>query len=434
MTIALPVEGRINTGVDRSKIRITISESYPVILRIGKLSFEGKLARLSHVTEKDINDAIEKTLKEVGKTEGEIGEAEALVKKVARDNTFTKEDSERVGKEIRKFIYKQTGCDTIVEIIEHIIGLNDRPVEDFILDTLEGAAKEKAATMILGKLGGPVTQVIEGLMFLSEKYEQDKQKWKNRADAVNANRMLQDFYRRLNNNIEKIAKQRPQGWALTIEFATDSRYFSFFEIPGNLEIWEVFLHLKKFDKGNDINPTGLYTGEVNINIKYEMSKFDEGIQDKYQDWIEGLYKEVDQELGFKWEYKNEGSLTNISRILNTTDAFINVPRWSASDKNLKIPIDFTNVDDYKNIEINRKIERTLDHVYEGIRYQAKSNMTFKTENEEKILYTYEPHYFRLISDGYTGTLPENKVTGEIPWDSSIWESWDGFMELEIIVN
>jgi hypothetical protein len=46
---------------------------------------------------------------------------------------------------------------------------------------------------------------------------------------------------------------------------------------------------------------------VDVEIKYEMSKFDEGIQDRYQEWIDGLYTEVDQELGFKWNYKNEGS-------------------------------------------------------------------------------------------------------------------------------
>jgi len=239
MTITFPVQGAINTGVDRSKIKAPISERYPVILRIGELSFEGKLAHMSEITGEDIEKAIEEVLKEVGKTEAEIGEAEALVKKVAKDNTFTKEDSERVGKEIREFILKQTGMDTPVEIIEHFLGINDRPLDEFLLDSMEGAAKDKAAQILLGELGGPVTDVVEGLMFLSEKYEQDKKKWKDRAEAVNSNRMLQDFYRRINNKIEKISKQRQQGWAVSMDQETDSRYFSFFGVPGNLEIWTI---------------------------------------------------------------------------------------------------------------------------------------------------------------------------------------------------
>jgi hypothetical protein len=58
-----------------------------------------------------------------------------------------KEDSERVGKEIRDFILKQTGLDTPVEIIEHIIGMNDRPIDEFLLDTAGGAAKDKAVNL-----------------------------------------------------------------------------------------------------------------------------------------------------------------------------------------------------------------------------------------------------------------------------------------------
>ena len=433
VAMALLGQAVANTGIDRSKINTLASKRYPVTLRIGTFSFEGELARRSQITEEDIKKAIEEALNKFGKTETEIGEAEALVKKVARDNVFTKEDSERVGKEIRDFILKQTGLDTPVEIIEHIIGMNDRPIDEFLLDTAGGAAKDKAVNMLLGELGGTVTNVIEGLMFLSEKHAQDKQKWKNRADAVNAQRMLQNFYRQVNNNIERIAKERPQGWAISMGQATNSRYFTFFGIGGNLEIWTIDLFLNKPDKGNDKEPYGVYRGLVDITIDYEMSKFDAGIQDQYQDWIDGLYKDVDQEMGFKWVYKNEGSPTKIIRHLSELDYFLIVPQWHTGAKSIKIPLDFTSSEDYKLIEINRQVERTLNHFYEGILYQAKSTMNFKADNEEKLLYSYEPHYFKLIADGYTGTIPEQKVTGEVPWDSSIWEYWEHEKVLEIIL-
>lgn len=434
MTMTFPTQGAINMGVDRSKIKVPTSESYPVFLRIGKLSFEGELNRGEKIKEEDIEKAIEEALKEIGKTEAEIGEAEAFVKKVAKDNTFTKEDSERVGKEIREFILKQTGADTPVEIIEHLLGMNDRPLDEFLLDSMEGAAKDKAAQILLGELGGPVTNVVEGLMFLSEKYEQDKKKWKDRADALNANRMLQDFYRKVNDKIENISKKYSKGWVISMEQATDSRYFTFFGIPGNLEIWEVNLIFTKKDKGNDKKPIGLYTGYVTISIEYEMSKFDEGIKDKYGEWIDGLYNDANQELGFKWNYKEDGTPTKISRKLSGMDAFVVVPRWYLWDKSIKIPMDFTGIDDYKEIEINRQIERTLDHFHEGVQWKAKSTMTFNAKNEEKLLFSYMPYYFNIIAGGQKGTIPENKVTGEIPWDTSIWESWNDLMELEIIVN
>lgn len=426
-TTAVPVQGVSVRGVDRSKIKLPSSQRYPAILTIGTLSFEGELARKSQITKEDIEKAIEEALKKFGKTEAEIGAAEALVEKVARDDVFTAEDSKRVGKEIRDFILKTTNLDTPVEVIEHIVGLNDRPLDEFLLDTAGGAVQDKAADLLLGKLGGPVTKVAEGLMFLSEKHAQDKQKWKNRADAVNAKRMLMNFYNHANYRLHHIAQGKPQGWRISIN-AADSRYFTFFGIPGNLEMWTITLSLDKNDKGNDKEPFGRYAGFVNVEVNYEMSKFDKGIQDKYQDWIDGLYTEVDQEIGFKWVYKNEGFRTTISR----TIGFDNYNLILSAKNTKNIPLNFTGADDYKIININRKIERTVDHVHEGAHFQAKSTMTFKADNEEKLLYSYDPHYFKVIVDGYAGTVPEQKVTGEVPWDTSIWEYWENEKVLEIV--
>ncbi|MGJ4848973.1 hypothetical protein ACH6CV_01845 [Bacillota bacterium Meth-B3] len=428
--IAVPAHGAPPQGVDRSKIKPLLSERYPVIFTVGKLSFEGQLARLRQPTEEDIQKAIEKTLKQFEKTEAEIGEAAALVEKVTRDNTFTVEDSKRVGKEIREFILKATNLDTPVEVIEHIIGLNDRPLDEFILDTAEDALQDKTVDLILGEVGGPVTKVAEGLMFLSEKYEQDKQKWKDRADAVNANRLLMDFYKKLNENLGFMADELPQGWRISMVDAMNNRYFTFFGIPGNLETWTVNMSLDKDDKGVTRGPEGKYIGHIEIEIKYEMSKFDEGIPDKYQDWIEGLYSAVNEEIGFKWTYNNEGSCTKIYRDLMEPEHYsVHIFTMGRG----KIPMDFTDVDDYKIIEIDRTIERSMDHAVEGATFQAKSTMTFKADNKEELLYTYDPQYFKVSIGGRAKTIPEQRVTGEVPWDSSIWDSWDkNDKELEII--
>ena len=58
-------------------------------------------------------------------------------------------------------------------------------------------------------------------------------------------------------------------------------------------MWTITLLLDKKDGINDYEPKGGFSGFVDVEIKYEMSKFDEGIQDKYQEWIDGLYTEVD---------------------------------------------------------------------------------------------------------------------------------------------
>jgi hypothetical protein len=237
VTTAVPVQGASTRGVDRSKIGFDSLESYPLIITVGQLSFEGEVARGAKATEEDIEKAIEKTLKEFGKTEAEIGEAEVFVEKVVRDRTLAEK---AVGKEIQDVILKATGLDFPVEVIEHVVGLNDRPLDEFLLDTAEGVVQDKAAELLLKEAGGPITQVAEALMFLSEKYEQDKQRWKDRVDAINAKRMLMDFYNKANSNLKNIAGDERWNWRVSMD-ATDSRYFTFFGIPGNLEMWAIIL-------------------------------------------------------------------------------------------------------------------------------------------------------------------------------------------------
>ena len=424
VTTAVPVQGAPARGVDRSKIGFDSLESYPLIIIVGELSFAGELARGAKATKEDIEKAIEKTLKEFGKTEAEIGEAQAFVEKVARDRSLAEK---AVGKEIKDVILKTTGMDLAAEVIEHIVGLNDRPLDEFLLDTAVGAAEDKAAGLLLGKAGGPVLQVTEALMFLSEKYEQDKQRWKDRVDAINAKRMLTNFYDKANANLKNISGEGRYNWRISMD-ATDSRYFTFFDIPGNLEMWTFNMSFEKKGKvrESDRGPFGLYTGGVTIEIECEMSKFDEGIKDKYQDWINDLYADLNQELGFKWTFKSEGSKTEIGR-----NIYSGVSNFDLSTKYAGGSIlNFDQFADFKLVVIDRRIERSLDHIIDDTRLQAKDTMKVLANNQSNLQYTYEPQYFNITVDGetvpvqYGGVPAMQKFSGEVPWDSSVWDYWD----------
>lgn len=424
VTTLTPVQAAPARGVDRSKIGFDSLETYPLIITVGELSFEGEVARGAKATKEDIEKAIEKTLKEFGKTEAEIGEAQAFVEKVARDRSLAEK---AVGKEIKDVILKTTGMDLAAEVIEHIVGLNDRPLDEFLLDTAVGEAEGKAAELLLGKAGGPVLQVTEALMFLSEKYEQDKQRWKDRVDAINAKRMLTDFYNKANANLKNIAGEGRYNWRISMD-ATDSRYFTFFDIPGNLEMWTFNMSFEKKGKvrESDRGPFGLYTGGVTIEIECEMSKFDEGIKDKYQDWINDLYADLNQELGFKWTFKSEGSKTEIGRSI-----YSGVSNFDLSTKYVGGSIlNFDQFADFKLVVIDRRIERSLDHIIDDTRLQAKDTMKVLANNQSNLQYTYEPQYFNITVDGetvpvqYGGVPAMQKFSGEVPWDSSVWDYWD----------
>ena len=75
-------------GVDRSKFKGS-AKSFPVTLTIGNSSFDGKLSRMNNATDAEIEKAIKEALKEMEINELDIGDAERLVEKVAKDGEFT---------------------------------------------------------------------------------------------------------------------------------------------------------------------------------------------------------------------------------------------------------------------------------------------------------------------------------------------------------
>jgi hypothetical protein len=86
--------------------------------------------------------------------------------------------------------------------------------------------------------------------------------------------------------------------------------------------------------------------------------------------------------------------------------------------------------DAKLVVIDRKIERSTDQPFDNARLQAKDTMTIWADSESDLQYTYEPQYFNISVDGetlpaqYAGIPVAQKVSGEVPWDSSVWEYWD----------
>lgn len=67
--------------------------------------------------------------------------------------------------------------------------------------------------------------------------------------------------------------------------------------------------------------------------------------------------------------------------------------------------------------------------------KAKNKMTFFADNDEKLSYKYEPEYWTITayddSGSTTASLPESGFSGELEWDTSIWDYWNQEKELLI---
>lgn len=422
-------KARTNKGVDLNKIKKPVG-SYPATLYIGNMSFGGKLSRMNNVSNKEIKQAIKEVLKEISKpneliTELKIGEAEALVERVAQEEKFTPEDMKEVRDNILKLV---GGWDTYAKIYD-LMRNEGESLEEIAIGAAGDAAQEKLLELMFKEAGGNISKVVDGIFICADQYAEDKEKWKNRADALNAKRMLNDFYEKVNERIENKANSCQMGWSLAIE-DTNRAYFSFYGIEGNCQTWNVRMLLKKKDEGKG-GPSGNYEGPIDIEVEYDMGPFDRGyLENLLSDMRENpQYCIAEKELSMKYTY--EYSPTKITRRLQTCSTSINIV--SSNTNIISEPIDFANFDDDKKIKLAHKLITTYENDSDdGCHYYFKKISYYKSNNEEKITVKDRIIEDYIICDGKKSLLEDPSNTDDyILWDTTIWEQWDKEKRLEI---
>ena len=407
-------------GVDRSKFKGSI-KSYPVTLTIGNSSFDGKLSRLNNATDEEIEKAIKEALKEMEIDELDIGDAERLVEKVAKDEEFTDEDM----KEIRDNLLELAGLDNLADVIEYVTGSGDKSAGDVAGDFAMDQAKDKALDILLGgvgeKAGGVASTVIDGVVVSADQYEKDQEKWKNRAADAIAKRLLNEFYDKVKEKLENKSDQRFKGWQLNIDTAA-SRNFTFYKAGGNLETCKVLIDLKKTDKEDDVGASGTYKGFVDITFDYELSAFDKGFLDwsMIQAALVDSYKAVWPGVSIETSDEYEPSYVNRKLVNENYSIYLAVPTGKGMTTNTRL--DVSSLNDSKMIAINHKtmaqMNYSADHVVLNHNYAA----TYSTDNDEK-LSANAVGTGTITSDGVPGSL-DSDYDFNVPWDKTIWEQWE----------
>lgn len=425
----MPVAARAGKGVDRGKVKAQ-QLVYPATLTIGGMSFRGKVSRMDKLTDEEIEKIIKDALKDAKMTELEASEAQDTVDRVAKEEELTQEDIDRVMNNIMKL----AGVDNVADLVR-AVGSAD--ADDFA-DSLGGyaadEAREKALAWLLeqaaegaGDAAGAVTKILDMLLISADQYARDQQKWKDRVDAANAQRKLNELYDRIRELMDNAAGARSRGWSLQIVDSA-SRNFTFYDVAGNLETWTVLMILKKPDAGENVGASGKYTGSVSITVEYEMSVFDEGFRNSEYSGAKFFAESFKGAAGVFTvtidEPKDEYVKTRISRNLDSADfsLAVTVPSGSGS---VRTAVDFSGFKDDKQISIKHMV--TLKSTMSSKRNNVETVhvLEFATENEEMLTRTADYNASNL------GVNANAAVTDTLNWDTAIWEQWEKEKWLEI---
>ena len=427
-------------GIDYSRLKEQ-SRVYPVTLTIGGMSFRGTLARMDRLSDKEIEEIIKEALKDAKLSESKLAEAQKAIERGAKAEELTKEDIDRVMNNLMKI----AGVDNIVDLIKTVGGVEGQTFSDSLSGYAADEAKEKAMGWLLsqaaegaGEAARPIIKLLDAAVISVDQYKRDQQKWKDRVDAANAQRMLNDFYYKVNELLDNRQSMRSRGWALHIEDSAN-RNFTFFTVEGNLQIWNVSLLLKKLDDGKNIGASGQYTGVVVITVEYEMSPFDQG----FENWIINTRGMLE---GMKDHFKGSAARqvgitgsnitydpddydpTYIHRMLDKGNysATFSVP--VAKGQSVRTRLDFSGFSDLKEMTLRHKL--TFNITSSGrVKYNTTHVVEYTTDNQETLT--------RHITDTTTITVGgkaqsgSSDTTQEEPWDSVVWEQWEKEKWLEI---
>ena len=426
-------------GIDRDRVKDQ-AQVYPVTLTIGGMSFRGTLSRMDKATDEEVEKAIKDALKEMGLTELEIAELQETVERVAQEEELTQEDIDRVLGNLMKL----AGVDSVVDLIKSIGSAN----ADAFADALEGyatdEAKGKALEWILeqavegaGDAAGVVTKLLDAAVISADQYDRDQQKWKDRVDAANAERKLNEFYFKVKDRLDGLRGMRSHGWALKIEDSA-SKNFTFFTTEGNLQIWTVNLLLKKFDTKQNPGPNGKYSGVVIFTVEYEMSPFDQG----FEDWAINKSGMLDAQKAYFDKMKKVGisgydvtytpddyDPTFIRRTLDGGDYSTSLSAPLSKGQSVRTRMDFTKFSDTKETTIRHSINVSFK-TSGKVKYDISGTFDYISQNEDCLKKNYK-NSGTMTAQGKTLSGSVNNVSSNIDFDSSLWEMWEKEKWLEI---
>jgi hypothetical protein len=441
--LLFPAAAGASSHIDLSRVKFS-SGSEPLVFEFGSMSMDGELIQKVPFTKEEINKLVKETLKAMKLTELDIKEANEAVSRARLASEFTKEDMERVKKNLLTTLKSVPASSAAADVLDTIddymessswddIGtatekLMDKQVSDWVKDTAGGFVDQAGQ---LGKNLNKANQWLEKLTaigsfcdMMMDEHMRTKQKWKDIADGANAKRLLNEFYYQLQRKIDNYKHESDsEGWAIRFMDTMDGRNFTFFGVDSNYQIWTLILFLDQVTANDYGSAAGYYEGEFTITADHEMSSFETRAHEAIQNMEP--FGEAIREMKNMPGYKVTLSTASkgdayISRTISGTCTAI--------------------IEDSGNILFSMEEKTDLTEVIfsdiaVSLDYSTGSSSIIKSGGHVTFHITAEEE--DIVIGGVTNDMSviapnvnfSHTISGSgsmnVGWDDSIWKPWDG---------
>lgn len=293
LSLLFPARALAYSNVDLSRVEFSSGEE-PLVFSFGSVKINGELRQAFPFTEAEIEKLVKEALEESGLTELDIKEANAKVEKARRASTFTKEDIARIKKNLLTTMETVPATENLATLLETIDKyMTSKSWDD--IGTASATMLEKSMTEKVketaggflnsaGEMGKNVDMaekwvksldsIVKFCDMLADEQAHTRQKWKDIADGANAKRLLNKFYEKLQDKIDRYKEKSDQGgWIIDFDHAMAGRNFTFFGVDSNYQTWTLDMRIKQKTTNEYGSVVGEYEGFYTIVAEHDMSSF-----------------------------------------------------------------------------------------------------------------------------------------------------------------
>ena len=216
------------------KSRVHRLDDYLVELKIGDMTFQGKFTN-AELTDEKLDELVQKVLAEMGLSEADFDLLNDLVNTMNEHNTISPEQMQKIFDRWFDMIGAVPGVGQVTTLVQVIIQLNQgdtggpaqSAAEEAGSQFAEGMADAFDATGKLGKVAGSALGIGKALKAAIEGMLDSNvaEKAMDRALGLEAYKLLNEFYGKLNREVDKHFKDNAPNFMVKFDNAKAEKPF-----------------------------------------------------------------------------------------------------------------------------------------------------------------------------------------------------------------
>lgn len=402
------------------KSRVHRLDDYRVELKIRDMAFAGKFTN-AELTDEKLEEMVKKVLSEMGLDEADFDLLNDLVNTMNQYDSISPEQMQKIFDRWFDMIGAVPVAGQAATLVQIIIQLNGGDYSGPAQSAAEEAGSQIAeglgdaldisgnAGKVAGSawgIGKALKAVIEGMM------DSDTgERAVDRALGLEAYRLIEEFYGKLNSEVDKHFQENAPNFMVKFEGAKASKPFSLYGTQ-NSENWTLNMTLFQTESDSRLDIDGKYEGQYTIEIEYDLNGFQGGLSDIVQteEWRKTyiVFPEWESTWGIFDVSVTNPETCNVKR---TLDGYATAILYR---KNGKSSIKPTQDQDIKDVNVSGMMIRASAG-------DAESRLDIGcsvSANESAFTNAMTNWTVTWPDDVFDGSASEHKY--DIAWDESIW--------------